>query len=50
LATSAARRRQQAVQSGCEVIEATGFEPTLKRIAELFPSYDIEVKPIEAEG
>lgn len=31
-----------------EVIEATGFEPLLKRIAELFPAYDIVVAPIEA--
>ena len=30
-----------------EVIDATGFEPLLKRIAEMFPMYDIEVKPIE---
>jgi hypothetical protein len=31
-----------------EVIETTGFEPMLKRIAELFPSYDITVAPVEA--
>ena len=30
-----------------EVIEATGFEPMLKRIAELFPAYDITVAPVE---
>jgi len=30
-----------------EVIEATGFEPLLKRIAELFPAYDITVASIE---
>ena len=28
-----------------EVIEATGFEPMLKRIAELFPAFDITVAP-----
>jgi len=30
-----------------EVIESTGFEPMLKRIAELFPAYDITVAPVE---
>ena len=30
-----------------EVIEQTGFEPLLKRIAELFPNFDITVAPIE---
>jgi len=30
-----------------EVIEATGFEPLLKRIAELFPQFDITVAPSE---
>lgn len=29
-----------------EVIEATGFEPLLKRVAELFPQYDITVQPV----
>jgi hypothetical protein len=31
-----------------EVIEATGFEPLLKRIAEKFTDYDITVTPINA--
>lgn len=31
-----------------EVIETTGFEPLLKRIAEMFPQYDITVAPTEA--
>jgi hypothetical protein len=30
-----------------EVIQATGFEPMLKRVAELFPQFDITVAPIE---
>lgn len=30
-----------------EVIDATGFEPLLKRIAEKFPDYDITVAPVE---
>lgn len=30
-----------------EVIQTTGFEPLLKRIAELFPMYDITVAPVE---
>ena len=30
-----------------EVIDATGFEPLLKRIAEKFPSFDITVTPVE---
>ena len=30
-----------------EVIDATGFEPLLKRIAEKFPEYDITVAPVE---
>jgi len=29
-----------------EVIHATGFEPLLKRVAELFPAYDITVAPV----
>lgn len=31
-----------------EVIDTTGFEPLLKRIAEKFPQYDITVAPSEA--
>lgn len=31
-----------------EVIDATGFEPLLKRIAEKFPAFDITVAPSEA--
>lgn len=31
-----------------EVIEATGFEPIMKRIAELYPGFDITVQAIEA--
>jgi hypothetical protein len=30
-----------------EVIDTTGFEPLLKRIAEKFPMYDITVAPVE---
>lgn len=30
-----------------EVIQTTGFEPLLKRIAELFPAFDITVAPVE---
>jgi len=30
-----------------EVIDATGFEPLLKRIAEKFPMFDITVAPVE---
>jgi hypothetical protein len=30
-----------------EVIKATGFEPLLKRVSELHPEWDIEVKPVE---
>lgn len=30
-----------------EVIQATGFEPLLQRIAELFPDYDITVAPVD---
>lgn len=33
-----------------EVIDATGFEPLLKRIAEKFPDYDITVAPVENGG
>jgi hypothetical protein len=33
-----------------DVIEATGFEPLLKRVAELFPQYDITVASVEAEA
>lgn len=29
-----------------QVIEATGFEPLLKRVAEMFPAYDITVAPV----
>ena len=31
-----------------QVIDTTGFEPLLKRIAEKFPMYDITVAPVEA--
>lgn len=30
-----------------EVIDTVGFEPLLKRIAEKYPMYDIEVKPVD---
>jgi len=32
-----------------EVIQTTGFEPLLNRVAQLFPAYDIEVKPAGGE-